>query len=203
MKKIDEKIIEDSVRIAEKTTSGEIVPMLVKASDLYPAAHFRSAIAFSIIFGLLAYYSPLNFDDPIILLWIQVPGLIFGYLLSYIPTVKRFFITSREIEEEVDQRAIQAFFENNLHFTRDRSGILIFVSLLEHKAKIIADSGVDKQVKDGIWDDILLKLTEKIRKGDLTEGFVQAISSCGDILSTHFPIKRDDTNELSNKLIIE
>lgn len=196
--------IEEAVKLAESKTSGEIVPVLLKKSDLYPAAHFRSAILFSFILNMCIYYLPIQFlDDPIMFLWGQIIGLLVGYFVGYFSRVKRFLSTRREIREEVHQRAIEAFFDNNLHTTRDRTGILIMVSMLERRAEILADSGIDSLVEKETWGKLLGDLILDIKKNDVVDGFCRAISNCGDILSEKFPIKDDDTNELSNQLITD
>ncbi|MCY4524046.1 MAG: TPM domain-containing protein, partial [Halobacteriovoraceae bacterium] len=109
--------------------------------------------------------------------------------------------THKELSQEVHQRAIQAFYNNNLHTTRDRTGILIMVSLLEHRAEILADTGINEKVPPRTWRKILNPMVKKIKKDDLTAGLCEAIQACGKILDEHFPIKPDDKNELSNEVV--
>ena len=106
----DKEIIKNAIKEVELTTSGEIVPVILKQSDFYPAAHFRLALIMGILFSIVCYYS-YDFDDPIALIWIQIPGMLLGYLLAYIPFVKRIFTTSREMQEEVYQRSLEVFYE--------------------------------------------------------------------------------------------
>ena len=201
LNKTDKEKIKEAIAKAEKSTSGEIVPIVLKQSDLYPAAHFRSAIFFSFIPPVILYYSFIDIPDPMYFIWSQLPGLLFGYFLAYLPRVKRLFSTQKELSLEVHQRAVQAFFNNNLHTTRDRTGILIMASLMEHRVEILADSGINEKVPPRTWRKILNPMIKKIKQGNLTEGFCDAIESCGKVLTEHFPIKEDDTNELSNEVI--
>jgi uncharacterized membrane protein len=106
----DRKLIKDLIAEAEQKSDSELVPMIVSRSDNYPAAHFRSAIIVSFLFSLGLYFSPLSIINPIYFLWIQLPGLLFGYYLANIPFITRLLITKEEIEFEVNQRAIEAFF---------------------------------------------------------------------------------------------
>ena len=201
LNKTEREKIKEAISEAEKSTSGEIVPIVLKQSDLYPAAHFRCAIFFAFIPPLILYYSFVDVPDPMYFIWGQIPGLILGYFLAYSPRVKRLFSTQNELAEEVHQRAVQAFFNNNLHTTRDRTGILIMASLLEHRVEILADSGINEKVPPRTWRKVLNPMVKKIKKGNLTEGLCEAINSCGSILTEHFPIKPDDKNELSNEVI--
>ena len=195
--------IEEAIKAIESTTSGEIVPAIFKQSDFYPAAHFRVAM----ILGFLVPTVFLTFGPeditPIMVLWFQLPGIILGYYLAYLPTVKRWFTTKKEISEEVHQRALQAFFENNLHTTKERTGILIMVSSLEHRVEILADEGINKKVEPETWNKILIPLIDHLKKGHLADGLVETIVECGKVLSQHFPIREDDRNELSNKVVTD
>jgi len=176
--------------------------MVVGASDAYYGASWRFAFVFSLLLTSAFYLLVSDFDFLIYLLF-EIPAVLSGLALAQIPWIKRLFLSKAEIEEEVFQRAVQAFYENQLHSTRDRTGILIFVSLLEHRVNILADAGINKKVSKNTWDDIVTQLILDIKKKRVEQGLCQAITTCGEILAKHFPIKADDTNELSNKLITE
>jgi putative membrane protein len=195
-------LIEEAIIRAEAHTSGEILPVILKQSDFYPAAHFRLAIVMGILFSII-FYNTYDFDDPITLLWVQFPGMIVGYALAFLPFFKKLFTTKGEVDEEVHQRAIEVYFENKVSMTRDRTGIMIFISLLEHKVEVLADCGINKEVEQNYWHELVAELTASIGSGRKIEGMVAAIESCGKSLEAAFPIKSDDTNEVSNHLITD
>lgn len=141
----DRDRISSAVREAEKQTTGEIVPMIVAQSDDYPGARWRLAIVTALLFGFLAYFFLYDFD-PVWILWAQIPGLYLGYWLGSFGAVLRPFLLSSKIDEEVHQRAVQAFFSRDLHATQDRTGILVMASLLEHRVEILADTGINAKV---------------------------------------------------------
>ncbi len=198
----DKQRIESAVQQAEKLTSGEIVPMVVDHSYDYPRAEILGSGLFSLatavsfswaFFGeslwhflwLFALcYFPFQADDP------QLPGL------------RRRLIHPDEIKEEVEEKAILSFLEHGLHHTRDETGILILISLFERRVHVLADRGINDVVPPNTWDGLVQTLTEGIQKGDTCNALCNAIESCGQLLAEHFPIKTDDTDELSN-LIIE
>ena len=195
------KNIEECIRDIETHTNGELVPMIVGASDTYAAASWRCALAFGLFMTGLFYSLNPHFDF-LIYLSLEIPLILLGLFLVQIPCIKRFFLTRSEIDEEVYQRAIQAFYENKLHHTENRTGILIFVSYLEHRALILADTGINKVVPEGTWDSILAKIIEAMKCGKIEEGFCEAIQSCGRILKKSFPAEKTP-NELSNKFVVE
>ena len=194
--------ISQAVLEAEKLTTGEIVPMIVAQSDDYPGARWRLAIVIALLFGFLAYFFLDDFD-PAWILWVQIPGLYIGYGLGNFSVVLRPFLASSKIDEEVHQRALQAFFSRDLHATKDRTGILVMASLLERRAEILADTGINAKVSQETWQGILTELIGKIRSGELTEGICNAVRECGEVLAEDFPGTHDNPNEISNKIIIE
>ena len=187
---------------AEKQTTGEIVPMIVAQSDDYPGARWRLAIVIALLFGFLAYFFLDDFD-PAWILWVQIPGLYIGYGLGTFGVVLRPFLVSSKVDEEVHQRALQAFFSRGLHTTKDRTGILVMASLLEHRAEILADTGISAKVSKDTWEGILTSMTGRIKLGDLTEGLCIAVHECGEVLAKDFPGTHDNPDEISNKVIIE
>ncbi len=194
--------ISQAVLEAEKLTTGEIVPMIVAQSDDYPGARWRLAIVIALFFGFLAYFFLDDFD-PAWILWVQIPGLYIGYSLGTFGVVLRPFLASSKIDEEVHQRALQAFFSRDLHATKDRTGILVMASLLEHRVEILADTGINAKVSQETWQGILTELIGKIKSGELTEGICNAVRECGEVLAEDFPGTHDNPNEISNKIIIE
>jgi putative membrane protein len=103
-------------------------------------------------------------------------------------------------EEEVFEKALRVFRELELDRTAERTGILILVSLLEHRVQVLADSGINARVKPGTWDDVVEIVLEDIKRGDLCQGLCDAIERCGEILAEEFPIQPDDVDELPDRL---
>lgn len=199
------KIIEDCVLKVEKKTTGEFVPAMMESSDHYAVAHMRVALLVSFVAAVTLYFT-IDKVEPIWFLWVQIPGLVIGYLLAYIPRIKRVFLRKSEIDEEVHQRALEVFFANELHSTKERNGVLIFISMLERKIELIADKGISDLVSKDVWNGVIESLILEIKHGDFTTGICHAIESCGDILKEHFPNDGNDINdinELKNSVITE
>ncbi len=204
----EQEQIAELIFAAEKKSSSELVPMVVHYSDDYPAAHFRSAIIVSFIFSLVLYYSPLSIINPIYFLWIQIPGLLFGYYLGTFPLLKRLLTSKLEKETEVNQRAMQAFFEHGLHLTKNHNGVLIFISLMERQIQIITDHGVKSKIEQKVWDDIVSHFGENVKAHTLVHALKETIEACSHVLENYFPKEASVANgqtegELKNQLIIE
>ncbi|HUP49402.1 MAG TPA: TPM domain-containing protein [Thermoanaerobaculia bacterium] len=87
--------------------------------------------------------------------------------------------------------------------TEFRNGVLLFVACEEQRFVILGDSGINERVPAGFWDEIAAKLTIRFRKGEFTDGIVDAIHSAGEELAAFFPPRGEQVNELSNDISIE
>jgi putative membrane protein len=191
----DEEKIRRAVTRAESRTRGEIVPMIVHASDHY--VHLR--VAGGIAFAVTAFVIGLTLKPalhPSWLLLFEVIGFLAGSLLMEIDGVKRLFLSDREMEAKVFDRALRAFYQHELHTTRESTGILILASLLERRVQIIADRGIHQKVGDAAWRKAAEALTRSLKEKRTGDGFCEAIAICGEALARHFPVVAENPNEL-------
>lgn len=196
-----------AVQAAERKTSGEIVPMLVESSHYYPAAVLTGTILLAapaalillVPAGKLLAVSPDN-----VWLFLMLFGLCFPLAetaIKRLPYLKEKFLWTCQVEEEVFEGAVTSFFLEKLHRTRDKNGILIYISIFEKKVWILADEGINVFVEQQVWDKLALDLSLKIKQGARCEALCSTISQIGEILQAHFPIKEDDKNELHDLII--
>lgn len=203
----ERKQVEAAVQAAEKQTAGEIVCLIESASYRYPMANVIGATVFAIPLALVLTHilgGWLWIGTQNLWLFLGVSGVLWGLLyltVDRVPMIKRWFISKREMDEEVEEAAVTSFFYHGLYRTRDANGILLFISVFEHKVWILADHGINAKVATGQWDEIVAQVTEGLRKGHRAQAIVAAVATIGDMLATHFPIKADDTDELSNLII--
>jgi len=198
----EQENIELAVKQAESQTSGEIVPMIVDSSYEYPRAELIGAGTLALATGLLVSWL---FGGESI--WWFVPAYIVSFLIFHCvirrsPGLKRKLINPNELTAEVKEKAVVSFVEQGLHETRDRTGILILISLFEHRVQVLADSGINAKVPAHTWDQIVDIIIDGLKNKRSAAAICQAIERCGELLQEHFPRKHDDTDELPN-LIIE
>jgi putative membrane protein len=198
----EQQRIEAAVRRAEQITSGEIVPMVVEASYDYPRAELIGGGTLALALGLLASWwfggESIWWFLPIYLVTF---ALCYGFIRSC-PAIKRKLIHPDELTAETRERALVAFMEQGLHATRDKTGILILISVFEHRVQVLADSGINEEVPEHSWDEIVAMILTGIKQDNACEALCQAIERCGELLAEHFPCKSDDSDELPN-LIVE
>jgi len=196
-----------AVKGAEKLTAGEIVVMIISSSYHYPMANIIGATIFGIPLALI--FTTLTGE------WLWIGGqnmwLFLGFLTVFFILfheivkrtlwLKRRFISEREFKEEVEEAAITHFFNQGLYRTRDESGVLVLISVFEHKVWVLADKGINAKVHEGQWDDIVKMIVDGIKQKRQTEAICKAVEKIGHLLKEHFPIKPDDTDELENVII--
>ena len=203
----DRERIEHAVRDAESRTSGEIVPVIVKSSGSYPSAIWKAAMI-GVIPGLLVHeWLVLGSSDWGLSSWaVQIMpltmiagALLFAGAARAFPAIQRLFVPASRLIESVHARAQQAFLENEVFRTRERTGILILVSLFEHRVEVLGDTGINEKVDPDDWADVVTDIVGGIKAVDPTSGMVSAIDRCGRLLEEAGVSRRDDDeDELPN-----
>ena len=198
----EQERIRQTVIAAESKTAGEIVPMIVMSSARYTEIELLGLIG-GLLAGMIAegiWSDP--WGSPFLNLW-PVVGAMVGFLLCRIPAVKRSLTSKNRVAEAMHTTCLAAFTEHGLHYTRHHTGVLILISLLEHRVQVLADRGINQKVAPGTWDEIVGMITAGIKSGQTCDAFCKSIERCGDILAAHFPRQADDKDELPNRLVTE
>ncbi|MCH8890414.1 MAG: hypothetical protein IH827_04975 [Myxococcales bacterium] len=174
-------------------------PEGIAAAQRIGAERLLETVAYNLLdidrlIGATAAYS-------LVLIGLLAGGLALG--LSRLDAVQRMLTPRIDQMRQVDLRAQIEFYEIEMTQTQDRTGILLFVSLLEHRAVVLADRSIAEKLDAKIWQELVDLMIQGVKRGDLAAGMTQAIQRCGELLSPHFPIADDDINELRNHLVVK
>jgi putative membrane protein len=201
----DHARIAEAIRTAEATTSGEIYCVVAQRSDGY---FFSAAMVFTV--SILVISLAVAFLMETWWLTMRLPVFVSAQLLALAaalalvyawPGLRIRLAPRRWQYVRAHDNALKQFLARNVHLTAERTGVLIFVSLAERYAEIVADAGIDAKVPQDLWDSIVAGLIEDARNGRLADGFVTAIADVGALLAEHFPVGPDDVNELDDHLV--
>lgn len=196
----DKKAIEVAVQAAELKSAGEIVVAHVRESDDYDAE--RGLV---VVLVFMAVCFALRALVPDLTAWlnsvVSAVAAVLAWFVLAVPGARRLVVSEARRRDAAWLRATQTFLERGIHTTRDRTGILIFISELEHQVVVLGDSGINAKLGDGAWDAHVRVITTSIRAGRAGEGVVQVVGALGDVLALHFPRRADDTNELPDALV--
>jgi len=197
--KQDYEAIAVAIREAEKKTSGQIVCVLAHAASGY----VHVPVLWATALALFVPWPLIDFTQMsvqrIFLIQLAV-FIVAGLLFSWMPL--RLLLVPRALQRARAHRAaMEQFMIRSVSHTQNRTGILIFVSLAEHYARIIADEGIAAKVPTAEWQAAIDTLTAHMRESQIAAGFTAAIARCGEVLAQHAP--PDGTpNELPDRLYI-
>ncbi|TPL88471.1 TPM domain-containing protein [Mesorhizobium sp. B2-3-13] len=201
----DHERIAAAIRSAESRTDGEIYCVVAHASDGYfaPAALMATlgmlVVSLVVAYGLEAWWLAIRLPHFVITELLALACVL--ALLWTLPGLRIHMVPRRLRYLAAHANAVKQFLARNVHRTTARTGVLIFVSIAERYAEVVADSGVDAKVGQHVWDRVVRDLTAHAGDDRLADGFVTAIEQVGAVLAEHFPVTLGDTNELDDHLV--
>jgi putative membrane protein len=208
----DRNRISEAVRSAEQRTKAEIVPMLVSRSGLYRDAQYRTGLilAFLVLACLLlleaAWLPPWGWHASngawLLLLTVAAYGL--GAWAGTLTPVVRFVTSTERMRQKVRARAERAFAGHGISQTRERTGVLLMLSLLERQVYVLPDREAAKRVPADQWNEVVQAIVERLQAADVTGGLCAGIERCGAILARVCPANPDDNpNEIPDRVVEE
>lgn len=208
-----------AVTQAELSTDGEIVTIVARESDAYHdvALHW-SVLAMLLVLALLAAWphavewlyglvgdawtagAPVGALFTIALVLVTLAFLLVRVALAATPL--RLALTPRTTKaRRVRRRALVLFRASAEQRTLGSTGVLLYLSLAERRAEIVADTAIHSRVANAVWGDAMAALVHAVRDGRPGDGMADAVTRIGAVLAEHFPRSAGDTNELPDRLI--
>jgi putative membrane protein len=188
---------------AEIKTSAEIVPMVVRRSTV--CGHIPGLLALIYALIVVAFWSlatSLELSHWLVVPVVVVVGVLF-LQLSRLPAVFRLLTDDADIELQTLQRAELEFYRANMKETSGSTGILLFLSLAEQEAVVLADQAISEILPRDTWKRICETLVAAAKNGTLTRGLTDAVTECGRLCAPHFPPVDTNPNELKDALIFK
>jgi putative membrane protein len=200
-----------AVQEAEQHTNAEIVPMIVSRSGLYRDAQYRAGLILALFMLTIlstteALWLPWGWHASNAAWLVLGTTLAYGtgvWLGTYDPIIRLLTPTDR-MRHKVRLRAERAFRQHAVSQTRERTGVLIMVSLLEHQIYVLADQPLFQRVPIERWSTVVESAVGRLKTGDVVGGLCQSIQTCGVLLAEVCPSRPEDNpDELSNELVQE
>lgn len=197
--------ISEAVKQAERETSGEIHCVICRQSDDYfLAAGFVLAVTVMAMTLLVSWLSFQFWIDvgPVTFSIIQILAFAAGLIILQIWPALRLKLVPKSLRyRRAHGNAVRQFLARNIHVTENRTGVLIFVSLAERYAEIIADSGLTVHIEQSAWNGIVGNLTAGVSRGEIADSIIESVQQSGALLLRHFPAGPDDRNELPDHVV--
>jgi len=199
------KKIEDTIKKIEGMTRGEVVPVLVRQSRDYPEVGWMLICLGALSSGILSYVAHTfwgaSWDVGSVEFALEIlVGAAAGWAVSLIPAARRWMLGAEDLTAAVSFRASAEFTRHGVMDTQDRCGVLLLVSLFEHRAEILADRGIHSQVPEGYWKECLDRMMAKVKPEGLSSALCSGITELGALLAEKFPREAGSTNELADHL---
>jgi putative membrane protein len=215
----DHKLVTAAVSDAERRTDGEIVTLVAEKSDSYHDVGLHYAVLAMLLVPAVLSAVPQRcvdaltgafreWDQPLdhrlLMLFLfaamALAFLVVRYALAYMPL--RMALTPGSTKSRrVRRRAIELFKVGAERRTHGRTGVLLYLSLREHRAEIVADEAIVGKVAPELWGDAMTDLIVEVKAGRPGSGMAKAVERIGAVLAEHFPKTGADTNELPDRLI--
>jgi putative membrane protein len=196
----DRQRISAAIQAAERRTSGEIVCVLARSSV--------EATALSIVLAALgALALPwllviLTALPVLMILSLQLALFVALATILCLPHVRVALLPKATRRTIAHRAAMEQFVLRGIGRTEGRTGVLVFVSLAERYARIVADEAIAQRVAQADWQGAIDALIDHMREGRIADGFVVAIERCGGVLATHFPAQADERSELPDRIYL-
>jgi putative membrane protein len=214
----DHALVTAAVTAAEADTDGEIVTVVAGRSDAYHDVGLHwSVLAMLLVLALLAAWPDVaaalyemaagawSAPGPGGLFTVALVLLMLTFLLFrllFISLRLRMALTPPATKtRRVRRRALALFRTAAEKRTRAATGVLLYLSLAEHRAELIADESIHSKVAPDVWGEAMADLIEEVKAGRPGAGMAKAVERIGAVLAEHFPKSRSDTNELPDRLI--
>lgn len=191
-----------AIKKAELNTTAEIVPLVVRSSTASSHVPYILILIYLVIlsfFGQVAGWQIMNtWVGPLLVLL----GALAAVQLYRIDFVNRWLSDLSDSEAHLMRRAELEFYRAGLQKTNDRTGILLFVSLAEHRAVVLADTGISDVLPKETWQGVCDLMIKAAKGKKLGAGIASAILLCGELAARHFPAGARNPDEISNRLLI-
>lgn len=215
----DREKVTAAIMAAERESSGEIVAVVAPRSDAYHDVGLHYAILAMLAVPAVLAFVPDRWIDRIETLLIGWNGeftrgpallallgamilafLIVRYALAYMP-LRLALTPGRTKSRRVHRRAIELFRTGAERKTRGRTGILLYLSLGEHRAEIVADQAIHSRTEPGVWGEAMAALIDEVKAGRPGDGMARAVGKIGAILAEILPPQADNPNELPDRVV--
>jgi putative membrane protein len=195
----DRARISAAIRANEARTTGEIICVLAKSSSDQATALpvlIAAVLALGVPWVLMTTTS-LSLQS---MLSLQALAFLLLFLVLGLPRVRTALLPRATRRALAHRAAMEQFVIRGIARKKERTGILVFVSLAERYARIIADEGIAARVPQAHWQGAIDTLVGHMRQGHVGDGFVSAIETCGDVLAAHFPPPAGQTGKQRSEL---
>jgi len=205
MARYEDKVLDDLEKMVEsfeERTSAELVVVLSHKSESYADVPFKAAAVLAFAVLALLIYLPVDFSADLVLVDTLLAFMAGWAFVRVSPFMFRLLTTAGRREESVKKAARAAFTARGVSLTRERNGVLVYISWLERRVELIPDVGVDRCLSPSVWNTATRKLvTLPVNKG-FPKTFIESFGPLAEAFAEHMPCSQDNPDEIPNRPVV-
>ncbi len=197
--------ISENIKDIERHSSAEVVAVIANKSSTTRHVKFTLFLLLTVLtlvalygFNLIFYFHNYFFLVPVI----HLINVVISFLLSRLNIFQRLLIPRCDRIFQVENLAELEFYKQRINMTRSKTGLLIYLSLMEKQAVVLCDKSIAEKFPKDTWQDIVNIIIDGIHKKGVAGGLSDGVNECSTRLKEHFPIEPNDINELPNHVIL-
>jgi len=192
--------VESAIADVEERTAAEVVVVVTAWSGSYRDVELRAGIALALLWLVVILFSPLTVAP----VWV-IPELALAFLCGFLLArrsgrIRRLLCSSRRRRDQVRAEAARAFHEEQVSLTRERTGLLVFVSLGEELGALEPDAGLSAVLPEERLRELEERLSSLLARESWPRALAEELRALGDFLAETLPVREDDVNELPNRI---
>jgi len=191
--------LEQRVADVEETTAAEVVVVIAGRSGHYRDAALATGAAVAVLTLILMIYLPVDIPASVVAPLTAVAGLLGAALGFRVPATQRWFTMAERRQLQVARGARVSFFDEAVSATRERTGVLIYYSLLEDEVEVLTDHGVDARIARGEWNALIQEARREAGAGQWQRTIEQILERATPLLAEHLPAGDDNPDEIPNR----
>jgi putative membrane protein len=189
-----------AIRHVEQGTRAELVAAIARRADTYRSHALLAALTAALTAGLAAW-AWLPWPGPREILAAELIAFLAVYALVAFTPLGLYVVPAARKHRMAARLAQLLFLERGLASTEERCGVLFFVAAAERYVEIIADRGIDRAAEPGAWQQIVDAFTASVKRGEVEQGFLDAIDALGALLARHYPPQGENPNRIPDRLV--
>lgn len=189
--------VEEAIMQVEKATAGELVVALARRSSAVGHVGLMAGFGWALLGGEISWFYGAS---PLVATGVAIAFFACGLLAGRYSPLQRILTNPADMELQVFNAASAEFLRARVMHTSAATGVLIYVSFMEHRVVVLGDSGIASKVQQSDWDEIVATIISGIKSGKFGDGLVEAVHKAGTMLSVHFPTVAGTGDELHNAI---
>jgi putative membrane protein len=199
MSEDDRRRLSAAVGRAEEKTSGEIYVVIDREEHGYPAVPVLWGAVWALFIPWPLYF--FTYFEPTVIFLLQALTFVLVAIAASVAPLHRMLVPAPLKANRAREVAEALFMAHGVHLTAERTGLLIYIAVVDRRVEVVADENINTRVDQNTWDDLAQTMVVAARDNRLADGLLNVIARAGELLALHFPVGTANPNELPDRIV--